>query len=142
MTGVFSMTVWGYLPLQAPAAPAGGFTTPRWTMFHTPPCQEPHSQLREIHCCCEPDTTLPSILVSDSQPPLAQPPMKSQRSPAMCMRRIGAACDTAHTTLPLSGGLAVKFSHARQKFCVTLVLASKALVWSTPLMVTSSGDLP
>ena len=42
-------------------------------MFQLEPVQEPHSELREIHCCCGPAPTLPSIRLSDIQPPLAQP---------------------------------------------------------------------
>ncbi len=33
-------------------------------MFHTPPSHSAHSVLRENHCCCEPETTRPSILQS------------------------------------------------------------------------------
>ena len=33
----------------------------------------PTRLLREIHCCCEPESTLPSMSESDIQPPLAQP---------------------------------------------------------------------
>jgi hypothetical protein len=29
--------------------------------------------LREYHCCCEPETTAPSTLVSAIRPPLDQP---------------------------------------------------------------------
>ena len=54
-------------------SPAGGLGTPTKTMFQLEPVQLRHSLLREIHCCCEPESTLPSMSESDIQPPLAQP---------------------------------------------------------------------
>ena len=46
---------------------------PTKTMFQFDPVQLRHSLLREIHCCCEPESMLPSISESAIQPPLAQP---------------------------------------------------------------------
>src|SRR5271154_1158363 len=54
-------------------APSGGCTTPRNTMFQFAPVQLFQSQLREIHCCWLPESTLSSTSESDIQPPLAQP---------------------------------------------------------------------
>src|SRR5438034_8067031 len=42
----------------------GEFAVPTNTMFHTEPVQLPNSLLRDSHCCCEPETTWPSIFVS------------------------------------------------------------------------------
>ena len=53
---------------------SGGCGTPTKTMFQLAPVQLRHSLLREIHCCCGPASTLPSMSESDIQPPLAQPP--------------------------------------------------------------------
>ena len=53
---------------------AGGCGMPTKTMFQLAPVQLPHSLLREIHCCCGPAPTLPSMSESDIHPPLAQPP--------------------------------------------------------------------
>ena len=70
---------------------------PTKTMFQLAPVQLPHSLLREIHCCCGPESTLPSMRVSDIQPPLAQPPFWwSTMLPSTCMRRKGTAWETAH----------------------------------------------
>src|SRR5580704_8043682 len=41
-------------------SPGGGEITPTNTMFQFDPVQLPHSLLREIHCCCVPESTLPS----------------------------------------------------------------------------------
>ena len=46
---------------------------PTKTMFQLEPVQLFQSLLREIHCCWEPESTLPSTRVSDIQPPEAQP---------------------------------------------------------------------
>ncbi len=42
-------------------------------MFQLEPVQLFHALLREIHCCWEPESVLPSMSESDIQPPLAQP---------------------------------------------------------------------
>ncbi|MCU0153181.1 hypothetical protein N8H10_10345 [Curtobacterium flaccumfaciens pv. poinsettiae] len=59
-------------------------------------------------------------------------------------RRIGAAWDTAHRSVPLSGAIAT-FSTDRQKFCVAF-FSSPAFhpesTFTAPLIVTSSGFLP
>src|SRR5690349_1033597 len=88
---------------------------PTQTMFQFAPDQLPMVELRVIHCCCEPDRTWPSILVSDIQPPEAQPPSSSARLPRTCMRRYGAACETAQRSRP-PFGLTDRFSAERQKF--------------------------
>jgi hypothetical protein len=53
--------------------PAGGFFTPTNTIFQFEPFQLPHSVLRDIHCCCVPESTPPSTTVSAIHPPLAHP---------------------------------------------------------------------
>src|SRR5579863_2707363 len=68
-TGVRSTLVYGGLG----HSPAGGFLTPTKTMFQFEPVQLPHSLLREMNCCCVPESTFPSIWLSAIQPPLAQP---------------------------------------------------------------------
>src|SRR5882757_10222778 len=104
-TGVWSTVVYG----GQGKLPAGAFWSPTNTMFQLEPLQLPHSELRDIHCCCEPDLTCPSTLVSASRPPLDQPPSSSCRSPFRCMRRYGAACETAQRSAP-PVGLTARFS--------------------------------
>src|SRR3954462_9652001 len=93
------------------------------TMFHELPDQPPHWVLRVYHCCCEPLSTVPSIIESDIQPPLAQPLFACNNTPALrtCMRRNGFACDTAH--FRLAPGVTEKFSRPRQKLQVALLLS-------------------
>ena len=112
---------------------------PTKTMFQLEPVQLPHSLLREIHCCCEPESTLPSMSESDIQPPLAQPPFWwSTRLPRMCMRRKGTACETAHCMVP-PVGVTEKPSTARQKVQVALLRGRLASEWTLPVMWTASG---
>src|SRR5690348_8579775 len=95
-------------------APAGAFVSPTKTMFQFQPVHLAHSLLRDIHCCCEPESTVPSTSVSDIHPPLAQPCIScSTRLPRTCIRRSGAAWETAHCIVP-PVGTAEKFSVARQ----------------------------
>src|SRR6202789_3419844 len=85
-------------------SPAGGLGTPTKTMFQFAPVQLPHSLFLEIHCCCGPAPTLPSISESDIHPPLAHPPFWcSTISPRTCIRRNGTACETAHCIVPPAG---------------------------------------
>src|SRR3954468_23284078 len=143
--GVVLMTVCDGLGKWAGGAPC----TPWNTMFQTEPVQLPNSLLREYHCCCDPETTVPSILVSASRPPDDQPtpPLQSWiwfPAPLRWMRRYGAACDTAHrSTVVPAGSCTERFSADRQKFWVALPLPSQSASARTwPLMVTSSGDMP
>ena len=62
----------------------------------------------------------------------------------MCTRRIGAACETAHSVVPPPGTMA-RFSTERQKFCVALVWSPRFQPLSTvtpPLSCTSPGFWP
>src|SRR6266576_994529 len=98
--------------------------TPWNTMFQTEPAQLPNSLLREYHCCCEPETTVPSIFVSASRPPEDQPspPLQSWiwlPAPLRCIRRYGDACETAQrSTVVPAGSCTDMFSASRQKFWV------------------------
>src|SRR5258706_6785186 len=96
----------------------GAPLTPTKTMFQTEPLQLPSSEFRVKYCCCEPEETLPSTLVSAMKPPLDQPWLRgsSCSAPAMCMRRKGAACETAQRSLP-PVGMTFIFSAMRQKVC-------------------------
>ncbi len=122
-------------------SPAGAFRAPTKTMFQLAPDQPPHSVLREIHCCWVPGSTFPSILESAMNPPLAQPPSSSRRSPRTCIRRYGAACDTAQRSAP-EAGVTERFSAERQKFWVALPWNQSASACTAPLIVTSSGERP
>jgi hypothetical protein len=121
--------------------PAGAFVSPTNTMFQLDPVQLPISELRVSHCCCEPERTCPSILESAIRPPLDQPPSSRARLPRRCMRRYGAACDTAHRSVP-PVGVTDRFSASRQKFCVALPPNQSASVCTAPLIVTWSGERP
>src|SRR5882757_11002615 len=92
-------------------------------MFQLEPVQLPNVSLRDSHCCCEPDCTCPSTTLSARNPPLDHwlPGGLGHRdmSPLTCTRRIGPACATAQRSRP-SGGTMLRFSAARQKFCVPL----------------------
>src|SRR3954447_20373337 len=90
-TGVLAIPGYGF----AGQFPSGGLVVPTKTMFQFPPRQLPQSQLRENHCCCEPELTWPSILQSAMNPPLDQPPSQRCRLPLTCVRLIAAPCDTA-----------------------------------------------
>ena len=81
-----------------------------------------------------PAATLPSMRVSEIQPPLAQPPFWwRMMSPWTCMRRKGAACETAHFIAP-PAGTTQKFSAARQKVVVALLLREAASEWTLPVI--------
>src|SRR3954466_1267084 len=123
-------------------------------MFQTEPAQLPNSEFRENHCCCEPDTTRLSILVSANRPPLAQPspPLQSWISgaPLRCIRRYGAACATAQRSIWPLGGVTARFSAERQKFWVAFCLllglspccSQSASTRTWPLRLSSSGERP
>src|ERR1700677_3983513 len=99
-TGVSAALVYG----GSGHSPAGGFTTPTKTIFQFDPVHDFHSLFREIHCCCEPESTFPSVSESDIHPPLAQPRCWcSTISPRTCIRRNDTACDTAHCIGPPTG---------------------------------------
>ncbi len=108
------------------------------------PDHEPIWLLRVIHCCCVPDWICPSILLSEIQPPLDQPPSDSARLPRTCIRRYGAAWDTAHRSRP-PVGVTDRFSADRQKFCVAFCEPSghqSASACTAPLITTESGLIP
>jgi hypothetical protein len=110
-------------------------------MFQFEPDQLPHWSLRDSHCCCEPERTCPSIFESARNPPLDQPPSSSCMLPMTCIRRNGAAWETAQVSVP-DGGRTAMFSAPRQKFWVALPWNQSASACTWPLMVTSSGDSP
>src|SRR6266567_4744241 len=90
-------------------------------MFQLEPVQLAHSALRESHCCCDPESTVPSMSESEIQPPLAQPrSWCSIRLPRTCMRRKATACETAHCVVPPLG-VTEKPSAARQNVQVALL---------------------
>src|SRR3569833_692868 len=111
-------------------------------MFQFAPVQLFHSLLREIHCCWGPAPTLPSTRESDIHPPLAHPPIRcSTMSPFTCIRRNGAACETAHCIVPLVG-VTEKPSTARQNVHVALFHNKLASECTFPMMLTASGVAP
>ncbi|ARZ67077.1 hypothetical protein SMD11_1416 [Streptomyces albireticuli] len=110
-------------------------------MFQVAPVQPANSLSRESHCCWVPDRTRPSISESARKPPLDQPPSSRSRSPRMCTRRSGAACETAQRFAPESGRTE-RFSAERQKFWVALPWNQSASARTAPRTVTSSGDRP
>src|SRR5271154_6215557 len=115
---------------------------PTKTMFQLEPVQLFHSLLREIHCCCEPESALPSMRESDIQPPLAHPLCWwSTRSPRTCIRRKGIACDTAHCIVPPVGVTEIP-SIALQNVVVALLFLALASAWTFPWILTSSGEAP
>src|SRR5580765_5480960 len=99
MRGTESIVVYGGSGKLSAGAPR----VPTKTMFQFAPFQLPSSLSRVSHCCWLPDLTCPSTLESARKPPLDQPPSSSTRSPRMCIRRIGAACETAHRSKPPAG---------------------------------------
>src|SRR3954470_10695475 len=105
-------------------------------MFQTPPDQLPHWALREKYCCCEPEVTWPSILLSARKPPLELPESASATGPRTWTRRSAAPWETAHISIWPAGGAMVRFSHARQKLSVAFpeLLPDERTV---PLMTTS-----
>ena len=137
-TGTFATTVNGGFG----HSPTGGLVTPTKTMFQLEPVHFPHCVFREIHCCCVPEFTSPSTIVSDIHPPLAHPRSWFRRMPpCTCMRRNATACDTAHCIVPPAGSTA-KFSAERQKVVVALLLLAAASTCTLPVIVTSSGIAP
>src|SRR3954468_24621221 len=136
MSGVLSMTVYG----RCGHSPAGGFVTPTNTMFQLPPTQRDHSALRDNHCCCDPELTVPSMIESAMNPPLDHPPSHRFRFPLMCMRRNAVACETAQTiTSPSTLGVTERFSTQRQKLHVALLFRiQRALDRTAPTIDTSS----
>src|SRR5438445_13655025 len=137
ITGAASIVVYGgsgKLFVGAPSVPTN-------TIFQFDPAQLPSVLLRVSHCCWLPDLTCPSTFESARKPPLDQPPSSSTRSPRMCMRRIGAACETAHRSKP-PAGLTDMFSTARQKFSVAFPFLHLASARMPPLMATSFGERP
>src|SRR4051812_14369302 len=110
-------------------------------MFQLEPVQLPSWELRVSHCCWLPELTCPSILLSARSPPLDQPPSSSARVPRRCMRRYGAACETAQRSPP-PAGLTDRFSAPRQKFWVALPWNQSASACTAPFTVTASGDSP
>src|SRR5215469_14657289 len=128
--GVWATVVYG----GAGHAPSGGCTMPTNTMFQFEPVQLRQALLREIHCCCEPESVLPSISESEIHPPLAQPRFWCKtKSPSTCMRRKGTACDTAHCIVP-PVGVTAKPSTARQKVHVALLCGRVASECTLPMM--------
>ena len=69
-------------------------------MFQTEPVQLPNSLLREYHCCCEPETTVPSILVSAIRPPLTTSRHRRSTAGSGCRRPAGASAGTARPGTP------------------------------------------
>src|SRR4051812_22528184 len=120
---------------------AGAFRVPTNTMFQLAPVHPPSSLFRVSHCCWLPVFTYPSTFESARKPPLDQPPSSSTRSPRMCMRRIGAACETAQR-LNAPVGTTAMFSTMRQKFSVALPFLHRASACTPPVMTTSSGERP
>ena len=123
---------------------AGAPWSPTKTMFQFEPLQLPICELRVRNCCWDPDRICPSTLVSEMKPPLDQPPSSSARLPRTCMRRYGAACETAQRSRP-PVGVTERFSAERQKFCVAFCEPSghqSASACTAPLMFTASGVRP
>src|SRR6266550_2700712 len=137
ITGVASIVVYGGLGKLFVGAPP----VPTNTMFQFDPFQLPSVLLRVSHCCWLPDLTCPSTFESARKPPLDQPPSSSTRSPRMCIRRIGAACETAHRSKPPVGTTDI-FSTSRQKFTVAFPFLQRASARMPPLITTSSGERP
>src|SRR6266702_1369857 len=95
-------------------------------MFQFEPVQLPHSQFLDIHCCWVPEPTLPSMRLSDIQPPLAHPLCWcSTISPRTCIRRNGIAWETAHCMTP-PAGVTEKPSAALQNVVVALLFRALA----------------
>src|SRR3982751_4322303 len=91
-------------------AGAPGLPTKPWFQFE--PFQLPIWELRVMNCCCDPDWIWLSILESAMKPPEDQPPSERARLPRTCIRRYGAACDTAQRSRP-SGGTTLSPSAER-----------------------------
>src|ERR1700679_2830300 len=123
-------------------SPAGEWGTPTKTMFQLEPVQLFQSLLREIHCCCVPESTLPSTRVSDIHPPDAQPCCWLRtRLPRMWRRRMGTACETAHCMVP-SVGVTAKVSAARQEGVVAVLWWDAGSTWTLPEKWVASGVAP
>ena len=107
---------------------AGAPGSPQNTWFHTPLVHEPISVFRVTYCCWEPFSTVPLSSESAMKPPLAQSGDPSQKSirvvlPLMSTRRIGEACEAAHTSSPAKqpvrpATLIVRLETERQKLSV------------------------
>src|SRR3954451_14592806 len=102
---------------------AGAPWSPTKTMFQLEPDQLPICESRVRNCCWEPDWIWPSTFVSAMKPPLDQPPSSSARLPRTCMRRYGAAWETAQRSRPLLGVID-RPSAERQKFWVAFCAPS------------------
>ena len=72
MTGTVSTTVF-HAPSCQPPKGAQPAALPANTIFHRLPCQPPQLLLRESHCCCEPEFTVPVKLELAINPPLDAP---------------------------------------------------------------------
>src|ERR1700736_4516071 len=137
-TGVWAILVYG----GEGHTPSGGCTTPTNTMFQFEPVQLFQSQLREIHCCWLPESTLPSTSESDIQPPLAQPRFWcSTSAPRTCMRRSDTACETAHCIVPPTVFIESP-SAVLQKVVVALLCPRLAFAYTLPAIRVASGYPP
>src|SRR5438045_3373767 len=68
-------------------SPAGALVTPTDTSVQLPPTQRDQAALRDSHCCCDPELTVPSIVEWARNPPLDHPPSHRFRFPRTCTRR-------------------------------------------------------
>src|SRR5882724_4674456 len=121
---------------------AGTPVSPTNTMFQFEPVQLPSLSLRMMNCCWVPELTWPVTTESLMKPPedqllvvLPEVSSSSTRFPSICTRRIGSACDTAHSVLPEDGSM-VMFSTPRQKFCVAFPPLQAASTWMPPPVIT------
>src|ERR1700753_1999906 len=111
-------------------------------MFQFEPVQLPIWSLRMMNCCWVPELTWPVTCVSLMKPPddqllevLPEVSSSSTRLPSILTRRIGSACDTAHSVLPEDGAM-VMFFTPRQKFCVAFPPLQAASTWMPPAVIT------
>ena len=81
--------------------------SPTNTMFQFEPVQLPSWSLRMMNCCWVPELTWPVTTESLMKPPddqllvvLPEVSSSSTMLPSICTRRIGSACETAHSVLP------------------------------------------
>src|SRR3984957_16326664 len=91
---------------------AGTPVLPTNTMFQFDPVQLPSWSLRMMNCCWVPELTWAVTFESLMKPPddqllLVLPEVSSSSTmfPSICTRRIGSACETAHSVLPDDGWL-------------------------------------
>src|ERR1700729_1557619 len=115
--GVWLTVVSGGLGKLCPGTPV----LPTNTMFQFEPVQLPSWSLRIRWV---PELTWPVTIESLMKPPddqllvvLPEVSSSSTRLPSMSTRRIGSACETAHSVLPAGGAVGI-FSPPRQKFSV------------------------